>query len=209
MSTTDTRTTAEWIADALDYAASQSIRPEFQERCKREANLLRGEGDRITFYANSEHENPDLPPVVPADAWFWSVGDEWCAIVADWHEDWWEGAADEDIAARPDPWRRPIADVPTTGTLVFRDAEGETHYVPTPGGECLQPGHEGVTMPGEDEVHECDLASHRVRIIAPQAAADANGEEFCCGGCAAKFAEAYIGFGWDVEVTHRHHESEV
>lgn len=41
--TTDTRTTAEFIADALDYAASQSLRPEFQERCRAEAAKLREE----------------------------------------------------------------------------------------------------------------------------------------------------------------------
>jgi hypothetical protein len=52
---------------------------------------------------------------------------------------------------------------------------------------------------GPDPEH--DGATHRVRILAPQEAIDANGQdEFACGACAITLAGAYIGFGWDVEV---------
>lgn len=81
-------------------------------------------------YALSEHGHDTLPYPMPADTWLWQHGDRWVAHVGMWHvEDWWEGADDEDIAARPDNWARHILDVPTTGTLVYLDAEGTEHTV--------------------------------------------------------------------------------
>lgn len=52
----------------------------------------------------------------------------------------------------------------------------------------------------DDEPDEGDTQTHRVRILAPIEAVEANDDEHCCNGCAQKLAEAYIGFGWDVEV---------
>lgn len=76
------------------------------------------------YYATSEHDRDDLPWPLPADAWFWQTGNRWVAVYSEFHPDWWEGADPEDIAARPTPWRRPINDVPSTGTLVYNDANG-------------------------------------------------------------------------------------
>jgi hypothetical protein len=53
----------------------------------------------------------------------------------------------------------------------------------------------------EPNVNHQDHATHRVAILAPVSAIEVNAQhEFCCVGCAGKMAEAYIGFGWDVEV---------
>jgi hypothetical protein len=52
----------------------------------------------------------------------------------------------------------------------------------------------------DDEPDELDTQTHRVRILAPAEAVKANAPEQCCSGCAQKLADAYIGFGWDVEV---------
>lgn len=80
-------------------------------------------GDVI--YAVDEHDREDLPWPVIADHWFWQTGDRWVAVVADWHEDWWEGSDPADIAARPEPWRYPIGETPgRSGWLVFNDAHG-------------------------------------------------------------------------------------
>lgn len=50
-------------------------------------------------------------------------------------------------------------------------------------------------------VDHLDHATHRVAILAPAEAIEANAQhEFCCAGCAANLSNAYIGFGWDVEV---------
>lgn len=53
----------------------------------------------------------------------------------------------------------------------------------------------------DDEPAEEDTTTHRVRILAPTEAIEANERDtLCCIGCAAKLAEAYIGFGWDISV---------
>lgn len=62
-----------------------------------------------------------------ADEWFWSAGDHWMAVVAEWEADvWWEGA-DGGARQRPDPWRRPIDDLPDTGSLLWQDRDGQPH----------------------------------------------------------------------------------
>ena len=80
--------------------------------------------DGVSFYAMDEHDRPELPWPVPADAWYWSKGNQWMAVVADWHEDWWEGADPQDIEDAPAVWKRPIDLVPSIGTLVYRDETG-------------------------------------------------------------------------------------
>lgn len=88
-------------------------------------------------YALSEHDIDALPFPMPADTWLWQSGDVWVAQVGMWHvEDWWEGADQKDIDARPERWARHILDVPTTGILRYADAEGnEISVAAEPGDE--------------------------------------------------------------------------
>jgi hypothetical protein len=85
------------------------------------------------IYANSAHERDDLASPLRADRWMWAAGDVWCAVIADWHTDWWDGADPDDIAARPYVWSRPIDEVPTTGTLSYTSAAGNHVTHPAPG----------------------------------------------------------------------------
>jgi hypothetical protein len=84
------------------------------------------------IYANSEHEREDLPAPLRADRWMWQTGNRWAAVFSDWHADWWVGADDDDIAARPPIWSHPIADIPTTGTLAYLDGTGHAVERPAP-----------------------------------------------------------------------------
>lgn len=66
------------------------------------------------------------------DAWYWQVGEtaagRWVAAIDSWErETWWEGSDEGTIALAPDPWHRPIADVPTSGTLVYCVPTDEGH----------------------------------------------------------------------------------
>lgn len=79
----------------------------------------------MVYYAMSEHDRDDLPFPLRADAWMWSDGDLWVAVYADFHEDWREGGDPEVAAQRPVNWKRSIEDVPTSGTLTYRTADGE------------------------------------------------------------------------------------
>lgn len=84
-----------------------------------------GDAWHETCFAVSEHARDDLPERLPADEWFWASGDRWVAVYSEFHDDWWEGADPADLAARPDPWRRPIDEVPESGTTVYRNWDGE------------------------------------------------------------------------------------
>lgn len=85
------------------------------------------------YFADDGHDRPDLPRwPLPADVWLWAAGNLWVATVDLFHDDWWEGADPEDIAARPANWRRPIADVPTTGTLRYVTRDGQPITMPAP-----------------------------------------------------------------------------
>ncbi len=61
----------------------------------------------------------------PAECWAWQSGDRWMAVLHGEHDTWWDGAAPEDIEARPDDWWRLITAVPDRGTLLYRNADGE------------------------------------------------------------------------------------
>lgn len=52
----------------------------------------------------------------------------------------------------------------------------------------------------EPNVDGLDYETHRVRILAPQEAVDAEPDTECCTACAAKVASACVGNGWDVDV---------
>jgi hypothetical protein len=58
-------------------------------------------------------------PKPRADHWYWSKGNRWVAVVAEWEQEWWTDADPEDVAGRPGDWARPITDVPTSGTLAY------------------------------------------------------------------------------------------
>jgi hypothetical protein len=77
-------------------------------------------------YPVAEYDRPEGRP--PADAWFWSVGDRWVAVVAD-HErsKWWGFGVDERPADCPRRWEYPIDELPPFGTLVWADADGVEH----------------------------------------------------------------------------------
>lgn len=72
---------------------------------------------------------PDYNTFRPATSWFWQAGNVWCAVDED-PESWFD---DMNLS---DPFQREvtltflirdIADVPTTGTLRFRDKDGVEH----------------------------------------------------------------------------------
>jgi hypothetical protein len=115
-----------------------------------------------TYYAVSEHDRDDLPWPVKADAWFWSTGGDWNAVYSDFHEDWWEDADPADIAARPQPHRREITDLPTHGMLVFRDAAGT--IIEQPAGDRDAPPARSCAEKLDDLAR---LAGQRVRITWP------------------------------------------
>ena len=79
-------------------------------------------------YAMDDHDRDDLPWPLLADAWFWHPsGNRWIAVLASWHEDWWSWASRADLATRPPRWRTQIDEIPKTGTLHYRDADGQDH----------------------------------------------------------------------------------
>lgn len=80
--------------------------------------------DEHHIYAVSEHDREGESWPVPADHWFWSSDNRWVAVVADFHDDWWDGASPEDIEARPYQWKWPIEYTPTSGTLHYRTQDG-------------------------------------------------------------------------------------
>jgi hypothetical protein len=69
-----------------------------------------------TYYPACEW---DADPIPAADAWFWQVGDRWCAVVRSNEPDWWLDCDEE----RPDPCELPIGQLPTYGTLVYHDGD--------------------------------------------------------------------------------------
>ena len=68
-------------------------------------------------------------PKPKATHWYWSSGNQWCAVVDEWETRWWEGATPEDIAARPERWALPIWDLPPSGLLCFNVKEHEYQQV--------------------------------------------------------------------------------
>jgi len=79
-------------------------------------------------YAVGEHGLDHLPWPLPADTWLWQSGDRWVAHVGmHYAQDWWDGADEANIAARPMHWWRHILDVPETGLLVWNDKDGKEH----------------------------------------------------------------------------------
>lgn len=65
-----------------------------------------------------------------ADHWYWSSGDVWVAVRADWEPQWWADVDPELLSERPERWSRPIDDMPTTGRLAY--CIRETHLVRCP-----------------------------------------------------------------------------
>lgn len=70
----------------------------------------------------------DGPDPRVADAWFWTVGNEWCAVVREAEVDtWWDGSA-----LVPGEGEFPIWQLPPSGTLRFRDADGNDRALVIP-----------------------------------------------------------------------------
>lgn len=68
---------------------------------------------RPVFYA----VNDCVPVPIRADRWMAQSGGFWMAVVpGEVEDDWFEGCDPKDF---PTPWVRPIADVPTAGTLIY------------------------------------------------------------------------------------------
>lgn len=76
----------------------------------------------MTYY-NYNDCRPEGAQTLPADEWRWQAGDRWVATVGETDKSWWGNDTPESIGA-PTPHVYPIADVPTTGTLVYWDADG-------------------------------------------------------------------------------------
>lgn len=70
--------------------------------------------------------SPEGRQPVKADRWFAQLGDMWVAVTASESEAEWfaDAAADGELDELPTPYVRPINDVPTTGTLLWRDHWG-------------------------------------------------------------------------------------
>jgi hypothetical protein len=72
----------------------------------------------VTYYPLPEYNLPTGMPL--ADAWFYSVGDSWIAVVADHERNSWWGSDTPPV----DLWEMPIIERPTFGTLHYRQADG-------------------------------------------------------------------------------------
>jgi hypothetical protein len=83
-------------------------------------------------YANGDHDREGLGWPLRADRWLWAAGRVWCAVIADWHTDWWEGGDPETFAERPSVCSLPIHQIPPTGTLSYVDVDGNSVEHPTP-----------------------------------------------------------------------------
>jgi len=78
----------------------------------------------MTVYPMPEYDRPETPE---ADAWFWTVGDLWSAVVADHERPTWWGLGDDDDPPPDCKWELPIAEFPPTGHRIqFRLADGRT-----------------------------------------------------------------------------------
>jgi hypothetical protein len=69
-------------------------------------------------------------PKPHADHWYWSRGNRWVAVVAEWESEWWTGSDPADVAARPAVCVRSITDVPVDGTLLYCVNENEVREHP-------------------------------------------------------------------------------
>jgi hypothetical protein len=65
-----------------------------------------------------------------ATHWAWQTGDHWMAV-AEWEDQgsWCDDTDAETLRERPANWWRLISDVPTSGRLIYRNAEGEEFEV--------------------------------------------------------------------------------
>jgi hypothetical protein len=125
-------------AEQLSMDRDESIRDEYpegsdefiegMERLQRLDAAIKAVRDFTRVrYPVAEYDRPQGAP--PADAWFWSDGDRWVAVVAE-HEraTWWGFGADDVPASRPERWEYPITETPPSGFLVWCDTAGNVRY---------------------------------------------------------------------------------
>ena len=98
---------------------------------------------KITVYGTPEYDTP-ANEVPAATHWYWSAGDQWCAVCAEHESEWFADCPDKPAIAE-----RVISDVPREGTLHFR-LTPHGPVIVAPADTQIERGHGPVTCPNCD-----------------------------------------------------------
>lgn len=122
------------LAGLVDEGAGGLVGYIYADRVDEVKRVLNHTGDPTGVFGKISQITGGIYPTAEWDRdgdkpkathWYWSVGNQWVAVVDAWETAWWDGADDEAIAARPDPWQHPIWRLPPDGILIFQSADDE------------------------------------------------------------------------------------